>query len=418
MRRPLVAMAAALVALATSAVATAGSRPADVRPYSVNVLPSLGGEPSLAVSPNGRNVMVTGGGANPSRLFLSTDGGGHYRALNPVFPKKGGADFDIIWLDDHTLVAADLSLQGDGVLVHRSTDLGATWTSTSILNDVYDRPWVAHHGNTVFVVTRGVADAAYLYISNDGGRSFGSPELMNVGTADGGLGPPEAVGLVVQNIATAPDGTLYVLKQHDTGLYVTRRVPGAFDQFATYLVSPASTENGFSWLTTDRAGNVYVLAHELRGSVLGAWLYVSRDRGKTWSGGVNLSAGAGGSAFGAIEGGRAGELALVYLRGETSVSSDTQRWWAEVARVTGATTARPHVARVRPLGEPIHTQGICSLGVLCPPGQNRELLDFISTRIARDGHIYAVVAATTPSTAGVPKGPYPTGVVFRSTASR
>lgn len=413
------------VALALqAALMTAHAAPAPPRlPVQTTGLQGLGGEPGIALSPSGRNVLVTGGGDNPSRLYLSTDGGSTYHLLHPDFRLKGGADFDVVWLDESTLVAADLSTGGNGVLVHRSTDRGRTWTTTSINMDLYDRPWIAHHGQTVYVVTRGLEDAAYLFTSRDGGRTFDSGELFNVGTADDGIGPPDPVGIVVQHLAVAPDGTLYVLVEHTAGVYVVRLVPGAPDRFASYKVTSDTAENGFNWLTTDAAGNVYVLTHSVHAGqlptdpgALGAWLYSSSDHGRSWVAGGNLSAGAGSSAFGAIAGGRPGELGLVYLRGQLPDSSKKQDWYAELARVTNATTNSPVVTVTRPVEQPVHRDGICSNGIACPTAKSRALFDFVSAAVDQQGRVFAVVASTADRIVGVPYRDYPTGVVLRSSA--
>ncbi len=119
------------------------------------------------------------------------------------------------------------------MLVHRSTDRGSTWTTTSLNNDVYDRPWIAHRGNSVFILTRGFDQVPYLYSSTDGGQSFGPPVVVlgsdPSGSADGDLG-----SVVLQHLSVGADGTLYVLQERTAGIYVSRLVPGLAARFVTY----------------------------------------------------------------------------------------------------------------------------------------------------------------------------------------
>ncbi len=110
-------------------------------------------------------------------------------------------------------------------------------------------------------------------------------------------------------------------------------------------------------------------------------------------------------------------MSLVYLRGEKAQSDVAQRWCGEVASVTAADTSHPVVHAVRPLALPIHTDGICSLGVACAPGQNRNLLDYVWTDVATDGTVYAVVGSDGPATgdSAAVGSTGLTGVVMRST---
>src|SRR5437764_5363990 len=82
-----------------------------------------GGEPNVSISPDGRTVLVDGLGSSsePANLWRSTDAGRTFSRLHMHVPNVGGGDFDMRWLDDRTVVAADLSI-GRGIFVDRSTD--------------------------------------------------------------------------------------------------------------------------------------------------------------------------------------------------------------------------------------------------------------------------------------------------------
>jgi len=410
-RRRLVGALVAVLATALSTVAQA--TPPARGGYQVTVLAGLGPEPNIAVSPSGQKVMVGGGGASPSTFFLSVDHGKTYVQLHPTFLVSGGADFDLEWLNETTLVAADLSVTGQGVLVHRSTDSGHTWTTTVLDEDVYDRPWIGHAGNTVYVATRGLADhVPYLFVSTDGGQTFGPPEpIVAPEDVDGLSNQP---GMVLAHLAVAPDGTLYVLEEDAAGLKVLRRQPGLPAHYVVGPVAAVQPANGFDWLTVDDAGTLYVLSHEVRAGVMGAWLYVSRDRGQTWTAGTNLTAGARSTAWGAIASAGRGRLSLVYLRGEKPDALTAQNWWAEVARVDHADTAHPAVHAARPVAEVLHHGALCS-NITCAPA-DRALYDYISTAVGRDGVRYAVVTSSASRIAGTKQSGGLTGLVFRHPA--
>ena len=409
MRSRWAVLAAALLLMPLAAAAYAG---APSRGYAVIGLQSHGPEPNIAVSPSGRMVMAGGGGASPSTFFRSSDGGRTFQQLHPTFLVSGGADFDLLWLDDRRLVAADLSVTGQGILIHRSSDAGLTWQTTVLDEDVFDRPWLARHGETVYVATRGLADhLPFLFVSTDGGASFGPPELIQAVGTDTDDETMIAT-TIVQHLAVAPDGTAYVLIQRSSGLRVFRREPGLPATWVMTPVSPAQADNGFNWLTVDRAGAVYVLSHEVRGGVAGSWLYASTDRGAHWTPGTDLAPGRGGSAMASVAAGGAGELAVVYLRGERDRANVSQRWWAEVARVTEAASARPRVVAARPMAQVLHTGALCA-NLTCSPA-DRVLYDYVSVALTADGRALAVVASTSPYIAGTKKGSSLTGVVLRS----
>src|SRR5207245_452962 len=147
------AVVATSLAPAARAATYAASSPLH---FAETVFPGAGGEPNVSISPDGRTVLVDGLGGSaqgkdePASLWRSTDAGRTFTRIHPSFPNAGGGDFDMRWLDDHTVVAADLSI-GNGIYVDRSTDGGLHWTQTSVAEDQYDRPWLATFRNTVYV---------------------------------------------------------------------------------------------------------------------------------------------------------------------------------------------------------------------------------------------------------------------------
>jgi hypothetical protein len=450
LRRPLAASFALALAL-LAAASTTESRPAAAKAapsklaFKATVLPKAGGEPNVSVSPNGRTILVSGlGDESPAALWRSMDGGKTFAHLKPTFPgSTGGGDWDMRWLDNHTVVAADL---GDGIYVHRSEDGGLHWTSTAIRTDFYDRPWLGVGGESVYVVAKGADQLPYCYVSDDGGRTFDPIPIPLYGTGTlpaelGGQSPTAAEALLATNtyidhVATDPEtGQLYVLYGlsslpgygpasplgNPNRLYVARLEDGPagpqFSSHAVHLGTPADQFiDGFNWLTVDRTGTVYALANGLHDGRHSLWLTYSKDHGDTWSALVDLGQPGAANVFGSIAAGAPGTLSMVYLRGSLADPALSQNWYVEMARVTAANTPRPRVQRTRPVTKAIHTKDICFYGILCGfPGfgNNRDLLDYIWNAVGPDGKAFAVVASDGPATGG---GTDVNVIVLRQTA--
>jgi hypothetical protein len=401
--------------------------------FSLTTFSAAGGEPNVSISPDGRTVLVDGLGSStePSNLWRSTDGGRTFTRLHMHVPNVGGNDFDMRWIDDHTVVAVDLSI-GQGIFVDRSTDGGLHWTQTEIFEDQYDRPWLAVFHNHVYVVTKGFDGVPYCYVSTDGGRSFSPVPIPIYGSgvvpAEAGGQQPTPVDAFVTNnnayvdhVASDPrTGQLYVVfgidsvqtysQQNPIGvpdrLYVARLVNGPagqqFDVHPVYLGGSGDWFiDGFNWLTIDRAGTLYVLGNGLHDGHQSAWLAYSKDHGVHWSRLVDLAKGPGADVYGAIAAGAPGTLGFVYLHGTKANPNVVQDWYAETARVSRADTAYPLVQRSRPIAKPIHTKDICMSGIACAaPGfkGNRNLLDYVWDAVSPSGQLFAVVASDGPAT--------------------
>jgi hypothetical protein len=428
-----------LASIGVPAAARAASHGSTAPAWATTVFKGGGGEPNVSISPDGKTVLVDGlggdaqGNDQPSALWRSTDGGVTFTRIRPHFDEVGGGDFDMRWIDDHTVIAADLSL-GTGIYVDRSTDGGLHWTTTTIDEDVYDRPWLAVWKQHVYVVAKGFDGVPYCYVSDDGGKSFDPLPIPIYGT---GVVPAEAGGesptppdiatsdlnAYVDHAMTDPrTGDLYVVFGTDSveswnetnpigvpnRLYVARLVDGpAGQQFDVHPVSIGGADNGFidgfNWLTIDSAGTLYVLGNGLHDGHHSAWLSYSRDHGVHWSKLVDVAEGPGANVYGAIAAGRPGTLGMVYLHGTKNDPNQQQPWYVETARITGADTASPHVERSRPVAKPIHTKDICMSGILCGApgfGDNRDLLDYIWGVVSPSGDLFAVTASDGPATGG------------------
>ena len=431
LRRLGLAAACATVAI-TPLIAIAGP----AHPIRITTTPFMGagGEPNVTVSPSGRYVLADGlGGSAPSTLYRSTDYGRRFTLVVPQVPKTGGGDWDMHFISERTVVAVDLSL-GTGIYVDVSRDAGRTWRQSTIDMDVYDRPWIGAHGNNLYVVAKGFDAVPYLYTSHDLGKTFAPLPIPLYGTGvvpaeAGGTSPTPTEAIVtnqnayVDNLTVDPrTGDVYVLygiapPENYTSapplgapsrLYVAHLENG---MMVSYEVTPGSGAAGdafyagFNWMTEDAAGTLYVVGngkHNGGNEVHQApWLSYSKDHGKTWSRLVDLGTPGVASVYGAIAGGAAGRLGLVYYEGTKKDSNTAQNWYATMAWVTRANTPTPHIVRKRVVAKPVHNSDICLDGILCGApgfGNNRNLLDYIDNTIGRDGRQWGVFSSDGPAT--------------------
>ncbi|MEA2683109.1 MAG: Photosynthesis system assembly factor [Chloroflexota bacterium] len=418
------------VSAADCAAAPATSPVPAAPTFGTTVFKKGGGEPNIAISPSGRYMIADGLGGTPAgqpaNIFRSTDFGKTFQAITPAFANTGGGDFDIHFLDEHTVVAADLAtlnLPANGVYVDRSTDDGSTWTQVNVNQEIYDRPWLDHFGpNNVYLATKGFDGIGYLYTSTDGGQSFGTVPTVIYGNPLFGGPDPTAIPLssnnaYVDHITVDPrSGDVYVLYGIEAPttfgmgqpagaanqLYVAHLVAGVMHSAPVYLgAGDDSFLAGFNWMTVDQAGTLYVLTN---GRIHGHWstrLAYSKDKGATWSPQVDLGAPGASNVYGSIAGAAAGNLSLIYLRGSNENPSSAQNWYAEMATVASADTSSPVVARSRPFDKAMHTQDICFDGILCGLpgfGSDRNLLDYIYNAVGPDGTAWGVFCSDGPLT--------------------
>jgi hypothetical protein len=429
-RRTIFFSLAALGLAAAPLVAQAGSPKAPV--YAQTVFRGAGGEPNVAVSPSGKIVLADGLGSSndPANLFRSTDGGRHFTQVHPKVANVGGGDWDMHFLNEKTVLAADLSL-GAGIYVDVSRDAGLTWTQTTVAMDVYDRPWIGGHGEHVYLVAKGFDAVPYFFQSNDLGKTFGTPiPLYGTGAVPaeaGGTSPTPTEALVTNQNAYVDNltvdertGDVYVLYGIDSQstysqtkplgtpdrLYVAHLEagPGGLPQMVSHPVYLGGAGDafyaGFNWMAVDAAGTVYVSGNGLHSGHQSAWLSYSHDHGKTWSKLVDIGTPKVASVYGAIAGGAKGTLSLIYLEGSKTDPNVAQNWYATMSRITKADTGKPVVQRVRAIAKPIHTEDICLDGIVCGLpgfGENRHLLDYIDNAIGPDGSAYGVIASDGPA---------------------
>ncbi len=382
-----------------------------------------GPEPSIAFDPGGRYTYVTaptGGDNGGVGFWQSANGGRTWTIAKSMGSKLGGGDSDVSVGADRTVFVADLELVGNALC--RSTDHGRTFDAgcnTGIASDQEgfdsDREWVTPSPtdpNLVYFSYHDLAaEVPLVYKSTSGGSPYSfapcGPVLDPAGAAFGNFipGGTDVGKPLVQN-----DGSIF--------LPITEPINPAtfFDPYSAFYVAiarggcdattvfknvtiwsnpKADLANIFSYITQDGAGTIYALASGKTGedgNHNGAYVWVSRDRGKSWSKPIrvdppNIKA----VAMAAIAGGPGrGDFAVGFYGTKTSgnLGSAKNAWRYYVAKSKNGGRAFRYAKVTR---HPIHYGAICTKGILCTSGRN--LADFSSVAVnPRSGCISAVLA--------------------------
>jgi len=434
-RRPLrplaLAATAALLAAAPLALATASTKPiafkrvvlADQKAY---------GEPSLAISDDGKHIAVcVPGGAGETSVWYSGNDGKSFGTSHTT-SQNGGGDCEIDFLPNGMLLNADLEVTDSAI--RYSKDFGKTWQGTQTAGIEQDRQWFAHSkdGKTAYLVYHDFAAEAELYaMSTDGGLTWpaqnaalpvnGPDQVALPGIGAGTPGTPAS--LVDQGVNTfsgpmliSPDGKdMYVMysisdaKSNLTtptspafgptrGIVVAHKGPEETTFTNKYAVANdgASTSGAiFPWGAVDKAGNVYVLYNSDKGAPAGHYhtYYVySKDKAKTWSKPIKVDdvpMGVGAQVYATGDAGAPGVLDIAWYghRGPGTNDGAANVWSLQFAQVRAANTAHPSIQRAEVAkGDPLH-HGSISLGGLIGQleGGDRSLLDFFELQIGKDG---------------------------------
>lgn len=429
----LVAALAALAAGAAPAVAAGRSHP-NVAPTfgRIATLPSYaGGEPSLAIDPrNPRDVYVTAPQGIPSVLgsllgsapngvgfWASYDGGRTFTTKANIGSGLGGGDSDVEVGSDGTVYVADLEAVASAICT--STDHGKTFTSGNALADGCngltsnhqgpdnDRQWLTRgqHGEMYLTYHDFAAGFPIIMRSDDKGATFlpcgsildpAGPAGQNYTPTGGTLVAKPAMdrnGRMFVEV-TEPDAVASPVGATLNHLFIAVADGGCstgtvFKNYSIYTDPGADLGKIFNGVTTDGAGNVYVIAAGVTKAgqkTTNVWLFVSHDHGKTWGAPIrvnspNLTA----NVMPAIVGGLGRNQVAVSWFG-TSTSGDpnttTNQWRYYVAT---SFDGGKHFTQTTLTPKPIHYGDICTQGLFCGavPGQasNRNLADFASLGI-------------------------------------
>lgn len=413
----LLALVVALVAIPTStAGALTVSDPAAL-PKSLPGKGQLsGGEPSLAFDPTGNGYLYSvapNGGASDNgtgvNFWASPDGGNSWTQAKSVGSSAGGGDSDVEVGNDHKIYVLDLELASSAVC--RSTDFGKTFgdgCETGAAQDQAgaeeDRQWISHdptNANTTYFNYHDLAlEAPIIEKSTDGGATYAPcGNLIDPANA---LFPSSIGNTIVGKSAVSRDGTIFVPVGAPTptqaatagsatppyGEIVVAYHKGCNnDQFANtkvYSDDGGSFSNLFVSDAVGPDGAVYVIASGKLNANGGynTYLWVSRDGAKTFGKPiqVNTSDLKTNVMPAVAAGSKAGQVVVGWYGAQNVASPDDTKgqWRFYLARSDdfGASWDRTAVTP-----NPFHYGDICTVGIVCSTGGNRNLLDFASVGV-------------------------------------
>jgi hypothetical protein len=401
---------------------------------------SQGGEPSAVFDHGGKFLYLAApGGPGPGGDFWrSTKAGrpGTFSKPIQVGSSTGGGDEDLAVGYDkrHTVYQIDLEdLVGSDLCISlnhgRSFEPDCMSGAPSGQTDAAaDRPWittVAGKPNLLYDTYDGLAfggGSPEVQVSTDRGQSFtpcgqvlqpGSDAFAHF-SSTGAAENSEVIG----KPAVDDKGSLYVpfTEPHRSGqisdsdptpsnLYLGIARGGCSGPLSTFTNKTIfQNDRGagsdfvsiFPTVAADRHGDVYVLgAGRLTANQKGqgVYLFVSRDRGRHFSAPIKVNRRVQAAQLAWVAAGKGRGEVLVGWYGSTASpdpNSNKGRWTYRVAETFdyGHTFLRHRLTHA-----PTHYGNICNLGVICGPGQDRNLLDFTTVAVnPRTGCGFAVFA--------------------------
>jgi hypothetical protein len=388
------------------------------------------GEPLVHIDQFG-NIWESGPwGFSTGQGFVakSTDHGDSFHivspdGLRPNITPVGGGDSDIITDDQGFAYFADLEALGN-VAVAVTNDGGNNWKTQLVAaqNTAVDRQWLAvdngptssSSDNTIFLTYRQVPLGSQI-LSSPG--STGTADLVGgLVFQNAGMGPGP------QFVATgAPCGrltfdpvlrNLYLpcLRSDHVEIARAHVNPGqrtglTFTTLATPVSPGGAVGHLFASLTTDQAGNVYVVWVDTNNQ--NVYLSTSTDAGNTWStpplqvngnpANTNLMPWAIAGAKGTVD--------IVFYgtstRGDPNSfpswlnnrqAATSVKWFTYFVQVQGATTSIPTIFQVQASEHPTDYGQLCTQGLGCTvSGGDRTLADFFSVAIDANGAAHIII---------------------------
>src|SRR4051794_39818750 len=282
-------------------------------------------------------------------LQVSSDNGATWSASRAPWPTSTRQDDPQIAVDPadgRTVYAAFMQDNHASIVVSKSTDFGAHWSTTVVetLSRQVDKDWLAVRGGNVYVVYH-TQQKTFVSISRDAGASWSTHDMIG-GT--GGIGVSFPSGGAVGS-----DGTVYFSwngverpgqAKGSINLYVTRST----DHGATWTVMPIDTSaapadcgcEGYDYwgaqmaLGIDGADRVYVLWQANRVDRGPQQLYFARSNASGTSFGapsaVSLAPAGTNAAFPALVAGAPGDVRIAWMddrNGHDSGSLDPAARW-------------------------------------------------------------------------------------------
>jgi hypothetical protein len=146
-------------------------------------------------------------------------------------------------------------------------------------------------------------------------------------------------------------------------------------------------------MSLDAAGNLYVVGTGRVDGKNGLFLAASTDRGEHWTGPIKVNTGSGAAVFPTVVGGASGIADFAWIESTATATTDTNGIWrVHFAQSRDATGASPTFSEVP--GPVIHHGDVCTLGLGCLLGGNRDLLDFMDMQLDSFGYAHMAVYST------------------------
>jgi hypothetical protein len=374
-----------------------------------------GSEPSVAVDPQGSYVYVVappgwpvGANFDPTTmgttipkgiaLWVSNNGGLSFTRNAQIGSMIGGGDTDVTVDRNGKVYVADLEVASSSVC--SSPRGGASWTSLSLpqqdhcteglpfnhVGVVEDRPWIVTgpHNEVYFAYHDFATGMPVVMKSTDGGQKFTPCGLVFDPQGPAAKSYSPVNGTLVAKPVVGKDGTIYMTvsqgdPQSTSPITTISRhymavAPGGCTEttvWKNYKIyeNPGGNFTLFNQLAIDGGGILYAVAAgrtkstENRDSV---WMFVSRNRGQTWSAPIRVnSTSLKGNVMPAVAGGlRANQVAVGWfgtpVSGSPNYKKNYWRYYAATSFNAGSTWSQ---ATVSP--SPAHYGDICTNGLLC-----------------------------------------------------
>jgi hypothetical protein len=408
-----------------------------------------GGEPSIASARDGSLYVSAPAGVGMA-FWRSTTHGSSWKTGGLAQDSSGDTSVNV----DASGAVYQSNLGGPGLLdilqgvVYKSFDKGKTWpqrgssplsSSNSTSNPVQvDRQWT-----DAWIPPGGTTNTARVYISyhdwgpttmwvnasTDGGKTFGlpvnvitSPQAIEASFCDtipGGLkivqsGPHAGrvyVAWLAGDITNPLTGCNYTMLQAFHTVWVAWSDDGGQTWTDQLAFDGGMFHDGselFADLTLDNQGNPYLaFAMDLQNE-FDVWVEASFDGGETWNGKSDgtgqpykVNSARGTHYFPAIAAGDPGKVVVTYLatpfitptlpNGKPQPNGDAPASWdAYLAQSLNLRSGHPTWQNLKLTKMVMHHGDICTLGIFCLPGTNRNLLDFIDIVVDPQGFAHVV----------------------------
>jgi hypothetical protein len=366
-------------------------------------------EPAVRFDPNGTAFVVSNGGSLTGGSGLgmwkiSEACGQQYSFLEPEFPfYNGGGDCDVEAASQKNVNGFyniyTSSLHATDALVNINTSVsldGGNTFVTGVISDqvpVNDRQWTAAYGaSTVWLSFRSLATGNNLFvyrsIANGLPGTFQGPfpvyaDVVTSAAVNTQLGNMVADQRPVPGstlpLMAGPDGegTLYhgfVLGQNQIYVGVSTDMGTTWHSQLVFS-GPQGADYGqnFSWVSVDRAGNVYTCFCDQ------SFIYycASIDHGVHWTRPMRVNDGpfAKSCTMPAMAAGSAGRLVFSWYSTSSAdgIDNSDSKWTVMSSRTEAALDSVPAFEQVLVSDHYIHSGMVCLGGTSCTA--NRELLD-------------------------------------------